>query len=196
MTLRELIRSDLSRFHQTYALRGQPFSHRRVLWESLMFKAGFQAVLLYRLSHSLHARGWVNTAWLVSRVSQAITGAEIEFNARIGPGMLVAHAGGIVIGRGTVIGAGATIFQGVTFGARNWHPRAIREFPQVGDRCFFFTGATVLGNVAIGDDCVVGAHAVVTTDLPAGSMAVGNPAKVYADRGREAVAAWSATAPA
>ena len=45
MTLRELIASDLARFTQTYELRGQPFSRRRIFWESVIFKAGFQAVL-------------------------------------------------------------------------------------------------------------------------------------------------------
>ena len=87
MTLRELIDSDLARFTQTFVLRGQPYSKRRVFWESLIFKAGFQAVLLYRISHRLHQLGWTYLAWFVSRVSVATTGAEIEFNAEIGPGL-------------------------------------------------------------------------------------------------------------
>ena len=36
---------------------------------------------------------------------------------------------------------------------------------------------TVLGGVTIGDGCVIGAGAVVTRDIPAGSVAVGNPAR-------------------
>ena len=191
MTLRELIASDLARFTQTYELRGQPFSRRRIFWESVIFKAGFQAVLLYRVSHWLYQQGWTYLPWFLSRLSIAITGAEIEFNARIGPGMFVSHPVGIVVGRGTVIGSGVTLFQGVTFGVKSWHPDAITKFPRVGNKCYFFTGAAVLGDVTIGDNCIVGAHAVVTGDLPAGSLALGIPAKVYPDKGKEAILSWN-----
>lgn len=191
MTLRELIASDLARFTQTYELRGQPYSRRRIFWESVIFKAGFQAVLLYRVSHWLYQRGWIYPPWFLSRVSIAITGAEIEFNARIGPGMFVSHPVGIVVGRGTVIGANVTLFQGVTFGVKSWHPDAITKFPRVGNKCYFFTGAAVLGDVTIGDNCIVGAHAVVTSDLPDGSLALGIPAKVYPDKGKEAILSWN-----
>lgn len=190
MSLRDLIRSDLARFTQTFVLRGQPFSARRVFWESLLFKAGFQAVFLYRISHWLFQRGWIYPPWFLSRLSLAITGADIEFNARIGPALFIAHPVGIVVGRGTVMGSEVTLFQGVTFGVKSWHPNDIRKFPSVGNRCYFFAGAAVLGNVTIGDNCIVGAHAVLTTDLPDGGMALGVPAKIYPDKGREAIASW------
>lgn len=193
MSLKELIRSDLSRFTQTYVLRGQPFSARRVFWESMIFKAGFQAALLYRISHRLFQRGWVYLPWLLSRFSLAITGAEIEFNAQIGPGLMIAHPAGIVVGRGTVIGSEATLFQGVTFGVKSWHPDAIRKFPKVGNQCYFFAGAAVLGDLTIGDNCVVGAHAVLTSDLPDGGLALGVPATVYPNKGREAIESWKCT---
>lgn len=191
MTLRELIARDLARFTQTFVLRGQPFSKRRVFWESLIFKAGFQAVLLYRVSHRLYQRGWIYSAWFLSRFSVAVTGADIEFNAEIGPGMFIAHSVGIVVGRGTVIGSEVTLFQGATFGVKGWHPDSIRKFPRVGNRCYFFSGAAVLGDVTIGDECIVGAHAVLTTDLPDGAMALGVPAKIYPGKGREAILSWN-----
>ena len=190
MTLRELIDSDLARFTQTYVLRGQPFSRRRIFWESVIFKAGFQAVLLYRVSHWLYQHGWIYLPWFLSRLSLAITGAEIEFNAQIGPGMFVAHPVGIVVGRGTIIGSEVTLFQGVTFGVRSWHPDQIRKFPRVGNRCFFFSGAAVVGDITIGDECIVGAHAVVTRDVPSGAMALGVVAEIYPDKGREAILSW------
>jgi serine O-acetyltransferase len=190
MTLRELIKSDLARFTQTYLLRGQSFSRWRIFWESLLFKAGFQAVLLYRVSHWLFGRGWTYLPWVISRLSIAITGAEIEFNAQIGPGMFISHPVGIVVGRGTVIGAEVTLFQGVSFGVKSWHPDAIRRFPRVGNKCYFFAGAAVLGDVTIGDNCIVGAHAVLTTDMPDGGLALGIPAKVYPDKGKAAILSW------
>jgi serine O-acetyltransferase len=190
MTLKELIDSDLARFTQTYVLRGQAFSRRRVFWESVIFKAGFQAVLLYRISHRLYQRGWLYLPWFLSRLSLTLTGADIEFNAEIGPAMFIAHPVGIVVGRGTVIGSDVTLFQGVTFGVKSWHPAQIRSFPKVGNKCYFFAGAAVLGGIMISDDCVVAAHAVVNTDLPAGSLATGVPATVHPGKGAEAISSW------
>src|SRR5438094_908668 len=98
MSLLALIEADLARFTQTYRLRRQPYSAAKIFFESFLFKAGFQAVFLYRLSHALYERGWIYPAWFLSRLSVAITGAEIEFNARIGPGLFIAHPVGIVVG--------------------------------------------------------------------------------------------------
>jgi maltose O-acetyltransferase len=68
-----------------------------------------------------------------------------------------------------------------------WHPtepeprRAKLEAAApitIGDNVWIGGGAIVLPGVTIGDDTVVGAGAVVTVDLPAGVLAVGNPARV------------------
>jgi len=40
------------------------------------------------------------------------------------------------------------------------------------------TGVTVLANVTIGEDAIVGAGAVVTRDVPPGTIVAGNPARV------------------
>lgn len=190
MSLRNLIKSDLDRFRQTFRLRNESYRHRRVFWESIFFKSGFRAVLLYRLSHWLYAKGHSYAAWWLTRQNLKSTGAEIEFNASIGPGLLIAHPVGIVIGRGTVIGANATIFQGVSFGVKSWHPDAIRKFPRAGSNCFFYTGSVILGDIEIGDDCVVGANAVVNQNMPDGALAVGIPARIFMGKGREQILAW------
>ena len=188
--LRELVRSDLDRYAQTYRLRGQAVSASKIFWESFLFKAGFQAVFLYRIAHWLHGRGWTYSAWFMSRLNVMLTGAEIEFNAEIGPGLLIAHPVGIVIGRGTVIGRGATLFQGVSLAVKSWGPDEITRFPKVGDHCYFFAKAGIYGGVNVGDCCVVAAHAVVTKDLPEGSLARGIPAQIIAGEGRRAIEAW------
>ena len=194
MTLRRLVRSDLDRFAETFALRGQPFSRARVTFESFVFKAGFQAVVLYRIAHWLHGRGFGYLAWFVARLNIALTGADIEFNADIGSGMYISHPVGIVIGRGTRIGAGVTIFHGVTCGVRSWHPDEIGRFPVIGDHCYLFAKASVLGGVRIGDECVVAAHALVTQDMPDGALARGVPAVVIPDEGRNSRRAWTGAA--
>ena len=190
MTLKKLIASDLERYKETYRLRGAAYSKTKVFWESLLLKAGFQALFLYRVSHWLFNKGLLYPAWFLTRMNILLTGAEIEFNARIGPACLIAHPVGLVIGRGTVLGERATLFQGVSFGARNWHPEAIGCFPEAGAHCFFFANAVVVGRIKIGDSCVIGANSVVTTDVPEGSLVAGNPARVIPDKGRESIQNW------
>nr|WP_317909176.1 sugar O-acetyltransferase [Bifidobacterium rousetti] len=48
----------------------------------------------------------------------------------------------------------------------------------IGSNCWFGGNVTVLGGVTIGEGCVIGAGAVVTKNIPANSVAVGNPARV------------------
>ena len=49
---------------------------------------------------------------------------------------------------------------------------------RIGDRCFLGDSVIVLPGVSIGDDCIIGAGSVVSRDVPAGSIAAGNPARV------------------
>ena len=53
----------------------------------------------------------------------------------------------------------------------------------VADNAWLGGGVIVLPGVSIGEDAVIGAGAVVTRDVPAGVVAVGNPARVIR-RGR------------
>ncbi len=48
----------------------------------------------------------------------------------------------------------------------------------VGNNVWFGAGVTVCPGVTIGDNCVIGAGSVVVSDIPANSVAVGNPCRV------------------
>ncbi|MBR4317171.1 MAG: acyltransferase [Kiritimatiellae bacterium] len=49
---------------------------------------------------------------------------------------------------------------------------------RIGNRCFIGWHAIVMPGVTIGDDCVIGAGAVVTHDVPTGMVVAGNPARI------------------
>lgn len=184
-----LIRSDLDRYLETYRLRGQQAPFWRVVLESFLFKPGFQAVFLYRVAHQLYRWKLIWAAWAISRLAQFLTGAELEFNLIAGPGLFIAHPGGLVVGRGTVLGAKVTLFQNVTFGASGWGPTVIGSFPQVEDNVFVFAGAKVIGGVSVGNDVIIGANAVVRTDVPDGAL-VSAVSEVVADKGAAIIAKW------
>ena len=81
------------------------------------------------------------------------------------------HATGIVVGETAVLGANCTILHSVTLGGTG-KDRGDRH-PKVGVGVVLGAGATVLGNVAVGDGATVGAQAVVTKDVPPGLTVVG-----------------------
>jgi serine O-acetyltransferase len=188
--LKSLIRSDLARYQQTFRLRRDQGSRRRIALESFLFKPGFQAVFLFRLSHFFFARGWIYLAWLISRFNQFFTTAEMEFNAKVGPGLFISHPGALILGRGAVLGRQVVLFQGTTIGALDWHPERIGKFPHIGNNVFVFAGAKVLGNITLGNNVVVGANAVVVGNVPDGALAVGNPAVIKPGRGAEMIRSW------
>jgi serine O-acetyltransferase len=110
--------------------------------------------------------------WIVSVFMQVLTGNEIPPTTEIGPGLMIWHSGGIVIHSASKIGEHCTLHQGVTIGVRE----SGGDTPVIGDRVDFGSYVQVLGGVTIGDDCMLGTMAVVLSDIPAGSTAVGVPA--------------------
>lgn len=49
---------------------------------------------------------------------------------------------------------------------------------KIGNNVWFGMNCTVLKGVTIGDNCIIGIGSIVTKDIPANSVAIGNPAKV------------------
>jgi len=118
--------------------------------------------------------GTVQRKWSVlrHRFWSAVTGAEIPLNAaRISGGLMMPHPNGVVVHPEAVIGPNCLIFQQVTIGSG---PRP--GVPKLGGHVDVGPGAKILGGVTIGDHAVIGANAVVVSDVPAGAVAVGVPA--------------------
>lgn len=86
------------------------------------------------------------------------------------------HPIGIVIGGGAIIEDDVIIHQNVTFGALKFDKKESRGIPCnqiVKKGTIICTGAKILGDVVIGENCIVGANAVVTKDVPDGATVVG-----------------------
>jgi acetyltransferase-like isoleucine patch superfamily enzyme len=62
---------------------------------------------------------------------------------------------------------------------RKWYPKLEAAGRiNIGSNTFIGLGACILHGVTIGENCIIGAYAVVTRDIPAGSVVGGNPARV------------------
>ena len=153
----------------------EPIKPRR--WSS-SFSPRFACVALIRLSRYWHLKKWQRLSKFVSFVNFVVFGIEVTPRLVIGPGLVIPHSHGTVIGAG-YIGANVTIFQQVTLGAKlaNFQFDASAR-PYVCDGVIITSGAKVLGPVRLGEGAVVGANAVVISDVPPYHNAVGVPARM------------------
>ena len=128
--------------------------------EVALLYSGFHAVLAYRVAHILHTHGHVLGARVISQGAKFLTGIEIHPGAKIGKGLFIDHGSGVVIGETAEIG---------DVGKRH---------PTLGNNVMIGAGAKVLGPFRVGDNSKIAANAVVLSEVPPDSTAVGIPAKV------------------
>lgn len=147
-------------------LRGEGASSTYVL-EALLFNNGFQAVVCYRIARWFKKNGIPFFGPAFARLGLFLTGVEISHAAEIGPGLMISHGTGTVIGGFAKIGSGVTILHGVTLGSPS--PDRVPEMPTVEDDVFIGAQASLIGKITIGEGSIIGAHALVTRSVPAGS---------------------------
>ncbi|HEY9454805.1 MAG TPA: serine acetyltransferase [Bradyrhizobium sp.] len=140
----------------------------------LNFK-GYVALQAWRVSNWLWREGRTDLALLLQSLSSDQLSVSIHPSASIGTSVFLDHATGITIGAFAAIGDEVTILQNVTIG-RN--PLVPDRAPRIGRGVLLSTGATIVGDVAVGDFAKVGAGAVVEHDVPGGCTAVGVPARL------------------
>lgn len=151
--------------------------------EILLLYSGVHAILAYRVAHKLYLSGHPLSARTVSQLARFLTGIEIHPAAQIGKGLFIDHGMGVVIGETTEIGDNCTLYQGVTLGGTG--KDCGKRHPTLGNNVLVGSGAKVLGPLTIADNCKIAAGAVVLTDIPENSTAVGIPARIVRRHGRK-----------
>jgi acetyltransferase-like isoleucine patch superfamily enzyme len=147
--------------------------------------------VLLRLGQAQNQRGRIElTAGLCLEAGVVLDawGGSIRLGERVflGPHAVIYGQGGVVIGDDCLISMHARILSSEhTIPALDrrirWEPDILKP-TQLGHDVWIGAGATILGGVNIGSGCVIGAGAVVTRDLPPGSIAVGVPAGIVGQR--------------
>lgn len=149
---------------------------------ALLFLKGFQALQAHRLTHALWRAGRKALALAMQLRVSEVLGVDVHPAARLGGGLLIDHATGVVIGETCVVGRDCTILQGVTLGASG--RMTGDRHPKIGRDVLIGAHAVILGRVEIGDGAKVGAGSVVLKSIPPAATAVGVPARVVG-RARE-----------
>lgn len=131
------------------------------------------AVLGHRIAHRLYRSGRRRVARALSAVVRLITGGiEIHPGARIGARLFIDHGCGVVIGETAILGDDVTLFHQVTLGATGTPVRTSgRRHPRLGNGVVVGANATLLGPITVGDNALIGAQALVVTNVPAGGVA-------------------------
>lgn len=155
----------------------------RGFFEVVLCTPGFQAVAAHRLLHFLHVRLRVPVLpRFFGLIVRWWTGTEIHPGARIGKGVFIDHAAGVVIGESAIVGDGVTLYHGVTLGAtgneKNW-----KRHPTLESGVLVGSGARILGPVTVGKNARIGAGSVVVKDVPESVTVTGVPARVVKSRG-------------
>jgi serine O-acetyltransferase len=149
--------------------------------EPVLYFKGFQAIQTHRLAHWLLSRGRRDFALYLQSRASSVFQTDINPAARIGKGIFLDHATGLVIGETAVIGDNVSILHGVTLGGTG--KEGSDRHPKIGDGVLIGAGAKILGNIRIGYCSRVAAGSVVLKEVPPKTTVAGVPAKVVGEAG-------------
>ena len=149
--------------------------------EPVLYFKGFHAIQTHRLAHWLWQRHRKDFAFYLQSRSSAVFQTDIHPAAKIGRGIFLDHATGLVVGETAVIDDDVSLLHGVTLGGTgsesgDRHPK-IRQGVLIG------AGAKILGNIEIGHCARVAAGSVVIKPVPNNVTVAGVPAKVVGEAG-------------
>ena len=151
------------------------------LLEPVLYFKGFHAIQAHRLAHWLWSKGRRDFAYYLQSRSSAVFQTDINPAVRMGRGIFLDHATGLVVGETASIDDDVSILQGVTLGGTgketgDRHPK-IRRGVLIG------AGTEVLGNIEVGHCARIAAGSVVLKPVPPNTTVAGVPAKVIGEAG-------------
>src|SRR5579862_5223888 len=151
-----------------------PATHRLI--EPVLYYKGFHAIQTHRLMHWLWQKDRRDFALYLQSRSSAVFQCDIHPAARIGRGIFLDHATGLVVGETAVIEDDVSMLHGVTLGGtgkehEDRHPK-IRYGVMIG------AGAKILGNIEVGHCARIAAGSVVIKPVPNNVTVAGVPATV------------------
>ncbi|CAG1012557.1 MAG: serine O-acetyltransferase [Rhizobiaceae bacterium] len=152
----------------------------RFIMPVLYFK-GFHAIQTHRLAHWLWNQGRKDFALYLQSRSSVVFQTDINPASKMGKGIFIDHATGLVVGETAVIEDNVSILHGVTLGGTgkaggDRHPK-IRYGVLIG------AGAKILGNIEVGHCAKIAAGSVVLSPVPNNKTVAGVPARVVGETG-------------
>ncbi|CAH0993325.1 Serine acetyltransferase [Sinobacterium norvegicum] len=142
----------------------------------LLYFKGFQAVQAYRVANWLWRQRRVSLALYFQNCIATVFDVDIHPGAKIGGGLMLDHATGLVIGETAVVGKDVSMLHSVTLGGSGCSGGS--RHPKIGDGVLISAGAKVLGGIEVGNGAKIAAGSVVLENVPEHTTVAGVPAKV------------------
>ena len=140
--------------------------------EIILSYPGVYAIIVHRIAHELYKMGVPLIPRMMSEHAHSKVGVDIHPGAQIGEYFFIDHGTGVVIGETAILGKGIKIYQGVTLGAlsfpKDQNGEIIRDrkrHPSLEDNVTVYSGATVLGDIVLGEGSIIGGNVWLTNSI-------------------------------
>ena len=143
---------------------------------AFLFFKGFHALQAHRVAHWLWQHDRQTLARFFQNQISVTLGVDIHPAARIGSGIMLDHATGIVIGETAVVEDDVSILHAVTLGGTG--KDVGDRHPKIRKGVLLAAGCKVIGNIEVGQNAKVGAGSVVLEDVPPNVTVAGVPAEI------------------
>jgi len=178
--IRQMLQSDVQA-----AYEGDPAA--KSLEEIVLSYPCITAIATHRIAHELYLKDVPLIPRIMSECAHRQTGIDIHPGATIGKNFFIDHGTGVVIGETATIGDNVRIYQGVTLGALSFRKdeqgriiKGGKRHPTIEDNVIIYAEATILGDVTIGKNAVIGGNAWIKESIPPGvTVMIANPELVY-----------------
>jgi serine O-acetyltransferase len=164
--IRELLKGDVGA-----AYDGDPAAQS--FEEVVLSYPCITAIATYRIAHELYLKEVPLIPRIMSESAHSKTGIDIHPGATIGKNFFIDHGTGVVIGETTIIGDNVKIYQGTTLGAMSFPKdergniiKGSKRHPTIEDNVTIYAEATILGDVVIGKNSVIGGNVWIKESVP------------------------------
>ncbi len=173
-TLGDIFRADIVATYDR-----DPATNRFI--EPVLYYKGFHAIQTHRLAHWLWSKGRKDFAYYLQSRASAAFNCDIHPNARIGRGIFLDHASGLVVGETAAIDDDVSMLHDVTLGGTG--NEAGDRHPKIGRGVMIGAGAKILDNIEVGHCARIAAGSVVIKPVPHNKTVAGVPARVIGESG-------------
>jgi serine O-acetyltransferase len=173
-TLGDIFRADIVATYDR-----DPATNRFI--EPVLYYKGFHAIQTHRLAHWLWGKGRKDLSYYLQSRASAVFNCDIHPAARIGRGIFLDHASGLVVGETAAIDDDVSMLHDVTLGGTG--NEAGDRHPKIGRGVMIGAGAKILGNIQVGHCARIAAGSVVLKPVPHNTTVAGVPARVIGESG-------------
>ncbi len=162
--IREILKTDIKA-----AFNADPAANS--LEEIVLSYPGLRAIMTHRIANELYLEKIPMIPRIMSERAHHEAGIDIHPGATIGESFFIDHGTGVVIGETAVIGKNVKIYQGVTLGAlapaKGQKLKNVKRHPTIEDNVTIYAAATILGDVTVGKNSVIGGNVWIKESVPA-----------------------------